>query len=156
MKSIFYSAYSIVLALWTGGMAIFTFLLTPVIFKSYGRDIAGDIVGRLFPGYFFYTLALSLAALILVFIVMENQAAFAARFSLLLLVAALIINSYVFFKLHPDTVEVKQRITSFERESKDSPARKEFSRLHAISAVLNLAVFADGVILLVIAPALRR
>jgi hypothetical protein len=156
MKNIFFPLYNIILALWTGGIAIFTFVLTPVIFKSYGRDTAGDIVGRLFPGYFFYTLILSLAALLLAFLVMENRSAIAARISLLLLVAALIMNAYVFFKLHPDTVDVKQRITSFERESKDSPARKEFSRLHAISAVLNLAVLVDGTILLVLAPALRR
>ena len=50
--------YSFLLALWAGGMFIFTFLVTPVIFQSFGRDTAGEIVGKLFPYYFPYTLTL--------------------------------------------------------------------------------------------------
>ncbi len=34
--------------------------------------------------------------------------------------------------------------------SRDDPMRRKFGRLHAVSAVLNLLVFADGVALLVI------
>ena len=52
MKLSWFSFYNIVLALWVGGMALFTFIVTPVIFKSYPRDQAGEIVGRLFPGLF--------------------------------------------------------------------------------------------------------
>jgi len=47
-------------------------------------------------------------------------------------------------------VQVKQQVASFEREAPDSPMRKEFRRLHAISAVLNLLVLADGAALLVL------
>ena len=49
----------------TGGISIFTFLITPVIFKSFARDMAGKIIGTLFPGYFLIVLALSVLALIL-------------------------------------------------------------------------------------------
>ncbi|HTF99853.1 MAG TPA: DUF4149 domain-containing protein [Nitrospirota bacterium] len=156
MKSLFFSIYTIIIAFWVGGMFLFTFLLTPAIFKSYGRDMAGDIVGHLFPGYFFYTFALSALALILGFLAMSNRTAFVSRLTLLLLAAALVVNTYVFFKLHPDSVSVKQQITSFEHEPKDTPARKEFTRLHAISAMLNLAVLVDGIALIVLAPALRK
>ncbi|NTW65040.1 MAG: DUF4149 domain-containing protein, partial [Nitrospirae bacterium] len=54
MKSILFSLETLTRALWTGGMALFTFIVTPAIFRSYGRDQAGEIVGRLFPGYFLY------------------------------------------------------------------------------------------------------
>jgi len=156
MKNIWFSLYNVVLALWVGGMAIFTFITTPVIFKSFGRDTAGDIVGKLFSGYFLYILVLSALALILFFLISENRAAPAARLSLVLLVVALAVNTYVTFKLHPDTVGIKQRITSFEREAKDTPARKAFSRLHAVSAVFNVLVFIDGIVLIIAAPALRK
>ena len=44
--------YRLTIACWVGGASLFTFVLTPTIFKSYNRDIAGGIVGVLFPGYF--------------------------------------------------------------------------------------------------------
>jgi hypothetical protein len=72
----------------------------------------------------------------------------AYRVSLVLLTAALLVNIYVTFKLHPEAVKIKHRISSFERESPDSPARKEFRRLHAVSSALNLFVMIDGVVLL--------
>ena len=148
MKFACASLYTLSLALWTGGMALFTFNVTPAIFRSYSRDMAGEIVGRLFPGYFLFCLAVSAAALLLFFLLGADQAARSFRVSLFLLVAAVIINAYVFFSLHPKTVQVKQQVASFEGMAPDSPARREFRKLHGISAVLNLALLADGIALL--------
>jgi hypothetical protein len=148
MKPVLLFFYLLVLALWTGGVALFTFIITPLIFKSYGRDEAGEIVGRLFPGYFVYLLVLSGLALLLFFLLRPDRMTGAYRVSLVLLTAALLVNIYVTFKLHPEAVKIKHRISSFERESPDSPARKEFRRLHAVSSVLNLFVMIDGVVLL--------
>jgi uncharacterized membrane protein len=142
--------YNVSLALWTGGMALFTFIVTPAIFRSFERDQAGEIVGKLFPGYFTYLLALSALALVLFFLLGADQATRSFRASLFLLVVGVIINAYVLFSLHPRTVEVKQRVASFERSAPDSPARKEFKKLHAVSAVLNLALLADGIALLIL------
>ncbi len=156
MRLSWLALYNLILALWVGGITIFTFIITPVIFKSFGRDLAGDIVGKLFPGYFLYTLILSALAFIVFFTVAGDQSKLSARLSFILLVIALVINSYVAFKLHPDTVRVKQQITSFERESPDMQARKQFARLHAISASLNLLLLADGIALLVIGSGLKK
>lgn len=148
--------YTLILALWVGGIAVFTFVMTPVIFRSFDRDLAGEIVGKLFPGYFLYNLVIAALALVLFFLVAGDQTSPAARLSLFLVTLALFINAYVVFKLHPDTVRVKQQIVSFERESPDSPARRQFRRLHAVSATLNLMLLADGIVLLTISPALRK
>ena len=156
MKISWFSFYNLALALWVGGTVVFTFIVTPAIFKSFGRDMAGEIVGKLFPGYFLYNLVLAALAFILFFTVAGDRTMTAARLSLALLTAALVINAYIALKLHPDAVRVKQQITSFERESPDSPARKQFARLHAVSASLNLLLLADGVALLIIGPALRK
>jgi uncharacterized membrane protein len=142
--------YNVSLALWTGGMALFTFIVTPAIFRSFERDQAGEIVGKLFPGYFTYLLVLSALALALFFLLGADQATRSFRTSLFLLVVGVIINAYVLFSLHPRTVEVKQRVASFERAAPDSPARREFRKLHAVSAVLNLALLADGIALLLL------
>ena len=156
MKPILFSLYTLTLSLWTGGMAMFTFIVTPVIFRSFGRDQAGEIVGRLFPGYFLSTLVLSGLALVLFFLISADQAARAYRATLILLVAALLANTYITYKLHPDAVKVKQQVASFERGDRDTPLRREFRRLHAISAVLNLLVLADGAALLVLSRNLGK
>lgn len=156
MKAFLLSLYTLTLSLWTGGMAMFTFIVTPAIFRSFGRDQAGEIVGRLFPGYFLSTLILSGLALVLFFLLAADQATRAYRATLVLLVAALLANTYITYKLHPDAVKVKHQIASFERDAPDAPLRKEFRRLHAISAVLNLLVLADGAALLVLSRNLAK
>jgi hypothetical protein len=65
-------------------------------------------------------------------------------------------NTYITYKLHPDAVKVKHQVASFERDAPDTPLRKEFRRLHAISAVLNLLVLADGAALLVLSRNLAK
>lgn len=150
MRPVLFSLYALTLALWTGGMALFTFIVTPAIFRSYGRDMAGEIVGKLFPGYFLSTFILSGLALVLFFLLSAGPLMRSHRATLILLVAALLANAYITLKLHPDVVKVKQQVASFEREAHDSPMRKEFGRLHAISAILNLLVLADGATLLVL------
>ena len=142
--------YDLTLSLWVGGMAIFTFIVTPAIFRSFDRDMAGRIVGALFNGYFTYNLTLSIVALALAFVVWPDRAQTAFKVTLLLIACAIAVNIYISFKLHPDIVEVKRQIASFVTTPKDSPLRSQFTRMHAVSAILNLLLLADGVTLLVI------
>ncbi|MBI4826089.1 MAG: DUF4149 domain-containing protein [Nitrospirae bacterium] len=144
------SIYNILLALWVGGMAIFTFLITPVIFKGFERDTASAIVDKLFPFYFPYNLIISLTALVSFLLVAKFQTGIARQLSLGLIIAAIVINAFITFKLYPDVRKVKATITSFEQTSPESLERKEFRKLHGISAVLNLLLLIDGVTLIVI------
>lgn len=73
-----------------------------------------------------------------------------------MLLAALIVNIFIVFKLYPEVVKAKQEVTSFERESPDSPARRKFTRLHALSATLNLFLIVDGITLLIAVPAIKK
>jgi uncharacterized membrane protein len=148
--------YIFTLSLWVGGIAIFTFIVTPAVFRSYGRDVAGEIVGRLFPGYFAYLLVLSVAALLLFLFQRSAATAVLFRVCLALLVTAVLVNAYVKFRLHPEAARIKQEIASFEQEAADAPARKAFRRLHAVSAVLNLFVLLDGAALLALSRQLGR
>ncbi len=156
MKTFMFSLYTLVLALWVGGTAVVTFIITPTIFRSFGRDLAGEIVGRLFPGYFLGNLVLTALALILFFLVAGDIQRPAARLCFALLTAVILINAYTEFRLYPKTVAVKRQIPSFGSESPDSPARRQFARLHALGAVLNLLQIADGITLLVVSPLLKQ
>lgn len=141
--------YNIALALWVGGIASFTFIVTPAIFRSYGRDMAGQIVGKLLDVYFRYNLTLSVLALVLFVVVISGGALQGYEISLILLIFAILINSYVVLRLYPEIKGVKQQVASFEK-APDSEPRKRFSRLHAVSMALNLLLLADGVTLLII------
>ncbi len=154
-KFLMYS-YLVVLSLWAGGICIFTFVVTPVIFKSYARDMAGQIVGTLFPGYFAYLLVLSVLALILLLFLKSGFDNKIESISLFLIVAAIVINLFVSFKLHPDIKNLKQEIASFESVPQESPLRNKFSRLHAVSASLNLLVFADALALIYLSTLLKK
>lgn len=156
MTTFVHSVYTLILALWVGGISLFTFIVTPEIFRSYNRDAAGEIVGKLFPGYFVFTLVLSVLALLALPLCRSFFGQTSYRWSLVLAVIAVVINVFVYFKLHPEIRRVKQEIHSFQSIAEESPQRKTFRKLHAVSATLNLMLLADGVTLLVISTSLKR
>jgi hypothetical protein len=138
--------YRLAITLWTGGTAIFTLMLTPIIFKTESRDVAGRIVGYLFPGYFRWGLACGVIALLC------NVASrgINIRLPVIALVVMLALTSIQAFYIEPRAAELKRQIGSFETTSKEHPLRKEFSKLHGVSAVCNLSVLAGGVVLVIL------
>jgi len=141
-----HALYRLSVALWLGGVGLFTFVLTPILFKTQPRDVAGNIVGVLFPGYFRYGLAcggVALACLLL----QRGRHFVPALVLLLLMLGATALQAFV---IEPRAASLKQKIVSFESTPKDDPLRQQFSRLHGISAVCNLVVFAGGVALVVL------
>ncbi len=138
--------YRLAITFWAGGVALFTFILTPIIFKSYSRDIAGQIVGYLFPGYFRWGLACGVLALVSHLIGRGRHFVPVA----VLIVVMLALTSYQAFSIEPRAAALKMEIPSFETTPKDHPLRKEFAKLHGISAVCNLTVIGGGVALIVL------
>jgi hypothetical protein len=134
------------LAFWVGGIALFTFVLTPTLFRTQPRDLAGKIVGVLFPGYFRWGLACGAVALIC--LLLQRGRNFVP--ALVLLVLMLAATSFQALVIEPKAAALKEEIGSFETTPRDHPLRREFSRLHGISAACNLAVFAGGVVLIVL------
>ena len=138
--------YRLAISLWTGGVAIFTLMLTPIIFKTESRDVAGRIVGYLFPDYFRWALACGIIALICNVV----SRGINLRLPVIVLVVMLALTSIQSFYVEPRAAELKRQIGSFESTSKEHPLRKEFSKLHGVSAVCNLSVLAGGVLLVVL------
>ena len=140
--------YRLVLSLWVGGIFMYTFLVTPVIFRYFGRDAASAIVDRLFPFYFPFTLAVTVLAFAAFLASRPKRAR--QKVSLILLVAGMLISLSVNFGIYPEVKRAKREIVSFESESPDSPARTKFRTLHGISMALNLILFADGIALIAV------
>lgn len=138
--------YRLAVSLWAGGNAIFTLMLTPILFKTESRDIAARIVGNLFPAYFRWGLACGAIALICHLV----SRGIVLKLPVVVLIIMLAVSSFQAFYLEPRAAELKQQIGSFETTSKDHPLRKDFSKLHGISAVCNLTVLVGGVVLVVL------
>jgi hypothetical protein len=148
--------YRLALALWVGGMGIFTFLLTPTIFRTFGRDEAGRIVGVLFPGYFTYLLVLSILACGCFWVVSRGPRRLTHWACFVLLLAAVAANCVSRFHILPAAERLRSEIGSFAAAPPDDALRRKFGRLHGQSMALNLTVLADGVLLLILPPFLRR
>lgn len=138
--------YRLAVAGWLGGASLFTFVLTPSLFRSLNRDQAGTMVGCLFPGYFRWGLACGVIALGALAFSKPPRKPLAAW----LLVAMLAITATQAFIIEPQAAALKQEIPSFETTPADHPLRAQFRKLHGISAAGNLAVIGGGVALVLL------
>lgn len=111
--------YRLALAFWVGGVALFTFVLTPILFKTQPRDLAGKIVGVLFPGYFRWGLACGAIALLC--LLLQRGRNFIP--SLVLLVLMLAATTFQALVIEPKAAALKVQIGSFETTPKDAPLR---------------------------------
>jgi len=137
--------YHLAISCWVGGASLFTFILTPTIFKSYDRDIAGKIVGVLFPGYFKWGLICGVIALVTISISSTVKYKMTSGFIIL---AMLVITSIHAFVIEPKAAALKKEIASFETTHLEDQHRVEFRKLHGVSAMSNLAVIAGGIVLI--------
>jgi hypothetical protein len=125
--------YHLAIACWIGGASLFTFVLTPTLFKSFNRDMAGEIVGVLFPGYFRWGLVCGVIALATVFLSSTVKHKTIAAVIIAVMLAITSVQAFV-----------------IEPRPKDHPLRIQFKKWHGVSAVSNLAVIGGGIVLIVL------
>lgn len=152
MQTAVAAVFRLALAFWVGGAALFTFVLTPILFRTQPRDLAAQIVGVLFPGYFWWGLAAGAVALVSLLILRGRH--FLPRLALLVLMLGL--TAFQAFSLEPRAAVLKEEIGSFETTGRDNPLRREFSRLHSISMACNLAVLLGGIVLVILPGPCRQ
>lgn len=151
MRAIASFCYLLALALWVGGGALYTFVLTPVIFAAYPRDTAGEIVGTMMPHYFHFQFAAAAVAALGIIVLRRTWPGRRRTLCLVLVLGALAVQCFVQWRLYPQILAVKSRVASFE-SAPDAPERKRFRTLHGVSMLLNLLILADGTLLLALAP----
>jgi uncharacterized membrane protein len=143
--------YLLSIAFWIGGMAFFSFLAAPSIFKVLPRQDAGNVVSAIFPKYYWQGIICGAIALgTSVALGMRD------RWNTLLVVRTILIGVmvvgvlYAVVILQPKIHAVKAQIPSFETLSPTDPLRLEFARLHGRSFSVNAAVLLLGVIVVFI------
>lgn len=138
--------YRLAVAFWVGGAVLFTFILTPTLFKNLDRDAAGSIVGLLFPGYFRWGLVCGAVSLICLLLNRKSHSVASA----IIIVVMLILTSVQTFVIEPKAAAIKKEIPSFVTTAPEDPLRQEFKKLHAVSAVSNLGVIGGGIALILL------
>ncbi|MDP2690436.1 MAG: DUF4149 domain-containing protein [Deltaproteobacteria bacterium] len=137
------------LAVWVGALIFFTFFAAPSIFKVLPRELAGEVVGDMFPKYWmigYVAGLLSLSSLLGISFIEKGFPA--ARVILLTVMTGVTFYSglVVAPKAHEMRIEAR---AAKETGEKEAPSiEKAFKRTHAISAALNMAVIVFGVIVI--------
>lgn len=148
MATIAIVVYRIALALWLGGMVVFSLVMTPVIFRTQSRETAARVVGAMMPVYFRYAIVAIAAALVARLASGWGWSGLQPSFWTAILAAALAANLWQAFLLVPRMERIQSRIPSFEARDAHHPARREFGRLHAFSLTLNFLLMAAAAILI--------
>ena len=139
--------YLLSVALWIGGIAFFSFLAAPSIFKVLPRQEAGQVVSDIFPKYHWQGIVCGAIAL-----ATSVALGMRERWNILLIVRTITIGVmvigvlYSVLVLQPKIQAVKAQITSFESLAPTDPLRLEFGRLHGRSFSVNAAVLLLGVV----------
>jgi uncharacterized membrane protein len=143
--------YLLSIALWIGGIAFFSFMAAPSIFKVLPREEAGRVVNDIFPKYYWQGLVCGAIAL-----VTSVALGIRDRWTMLLIVRTMTIGVmvigilYAVVILQPKIQAVKAQTTAFESLAPTDPLRLEFGRLHGRSFSVNAAVLLLGVIVVFI------
>src|SRR5918996_3280417 len=118
--------YLLSVALWIGGMAFFSFLAAPSIFKVLPREEAGRMVSDIFPKYYWQGIICGAIALVTSVVLGMRE-----RWNILLIVRTIMIGVmvvgvlYSVVILQPKIHTVRAQITAFEALSPTDPLRIE-------------------------------
>ena len=150
MPQIAQTVYRLTSALWFGGMAGFSLVMTPVIFRTQSRETAARVVGALMPVYFRYASVTVAAALAARVVAGEGFSGLQPSFVTVVLASALAANLWQAFVLVPRMERIRSGIPSYEDRDAHHPARREFGRLHAFSMTVNFLLMAAAALLIAI------
>lgn len=132
------------MAVWVGMLIFFTFFITPSIFKVLPRELAGDLVGALFPKYWMIGYAAGVLSLLSIIAISLIEKTFpTAVLSLVALMTALTFYSGLVVGARAMTMSAE--IRSIQDPVKKEEMRAGFKKVHAKSAAINLAIMAGGV-----------
>ncbi|VAX22673.1 hypothetical protein MNBD_NITROSPINAE02-1888 [hydrothermal vent metagenome] len=138
------------MTVWIGSMVFFSFVVAPAVFKNFERQMAGDIVGLVFPKYFMLGMICAVIALVTLFM-LGSKVGFVPHIKvgliLLCLMGGLVASQG--FVLGPKARQVKADIRALaDDDANKQQLRKKFGKLHGASVVINVVILFLGLGLL--------
>ncbi len=133
------------LVVWIGSIIFFSFFGAPSIFKVLERELAGDVVGDIFPKYWLIGYVCSTVALCsLIFLWKTGTTSATVR--IILLAIMMIATFYTGLRVGPSAREVKAQIRTTEDIEKKEELRQRFLNIHRRSTLMNVTILILGVV----------
>lgn len=135
------------LTTWIGSMIFFSFFAAPSIFKVLSKELAGKVVGDIFPKYWMLGYICSITSLGTLLLLEFQQKTFpSVKFSILLVMTLLAFCSGMI--IGNKTRDIKADINRTVEGSKKSELKDNFKKYHIISTGLNVLIIILGLVLL--------
>ena len=132
------------LVCWIGAIVFFSFFAAPVVFKTLDRSQAGELVGVLFPRYYFLGYICSGVLLATLLLGAPVVSAWKAG-----LVAIIVLETFTAgMGIQPKARDLKAQIKSADSEETRKLLEVRFQTLHSLSVKLNAMVLFAGLALL--------
>jgi uncharacterized membrane protein len=140
--------YLLALIVWVGQVVFFSFVVAPVVFRTFAVPEAGRAVGAIFPTYYRlgYACGTVLLASSVVFL-MSSPARSWWGANAVLSAAMLAATLYAGVVVHPRATVLRPQV---HEAATAQSVKDEFSRLHRVAVMLNGAVLLCGVAVSVI------
>ena len=130
-------------AVWVGGLVFFSFFVTPAIFKTLPRELAGDLVSTLFPKYWAFGYAAGLVSIASI-LALSFKEKFFPRLRIALLVLMTGLTMYSGMVIGPSARRVRLELKSASEPGRALELKALFRREHMKSYAINMAVMAAG------------
>ena len=147
MRSLASAFYSIVVALWVGGLFAIGYLAAPVLFSQLAdRSVAGTVAGAMFSAMAWVGLACGTYLIFFILVGKGWRAFRAGIFWIVLLMLALNVAGH--FGVQPLLAQLKA--DALPRQVMESALRDRFSTWHGVSSVLYLVQSLFGIALVIL------
>ncbi len=136
--------YLLSLVSWLGAIIFFSFFTAPAVFKTLDRPTAGNLVGVIFPRYYFLGYLCCTLLLITYLLGAQEVSAWKTGLILVILIATFTAGMVV----QPKARDLKTKIKSSASDEDRKSFETRFRRLHSLSVQLNTTVLLAGLALL--------
>jgi hypothetical protein len=133
--------YLLSLVCWIGSIVFFSFFVAPVVFKTFEREQAGEVVGIIFSSY--YMIGSVCGVLVLAALLLNETAGLKLCAWGVMMVGTVCAGLIV----HPKAQTLKQQLKNLS-EAEKITFESRFKTLHSLSVKLNVVVLFSGIWLL--------
>ncbi len=142
------------LVIWFGGMIFFSFIAAPSIFKILPKEEAGDVVGNIFPKYYFIGYVASLVLIGTLYKLGQGRFVIAAPMIILVIMTGLTYYSGLVVGAKVRKMKAEIRQTSDEAQKEE--LGKSFKKTHSFSMILNVSIIGLSIVYLAFVPIILR
>lgn len=135
------------LVVWIGGIIFFSFFGAPSIFNVLDRELAGEVIGDIFPKYWMIGYVCSTTALgSLIYLWKTGMSGIMLR--VILLSIMLVSTFYTGLYIGSTARDLKAQIHTTGEGEKREELRQQFAKIHRRSMIMNVLILIMGVITL--------